>query len=350
MQQRPLFSICIPAYNRAKHLPALLDSVFSQGFDSFEVVICEDVSRERKQIGAIAASYAAAHPGFVRYIENAVNLGYDANIRELVSQAAGRFCFFMGNDDVMCAGAMLHVADIVDRHPGIGFVLKSYAWFDVTPDEVAQEVRYFSEETVLAAGAPAIGVCFRRSGVISGYIVERDVAQAAATDKFDGTLYYQLHLTAQALVDHCAVSTPKVLVLCRNSEPPDFGNSASEKGKFVPGRYTPDARLQMIGGALSIIRNLSATRHVDVTRTVMRDYANYFYPYIKDQLNLGISDYIRLYRAFGKMGFARYPLFHLYFLVAYVIGERRFDSMTRILRRAMGRSPQFGVSSAHTAA
>ena len=33
--------------------------------------------------------------------------------------------------------------------------------------------------------------------------------------KFDGTLYYQMHLTANVLVDRCAVCTPQVLVLCR---------------------------------------------------------------------------------------------------------------------------------------
>ena len=31
------FSICIPAYNRANHLPALLDSIFAQDYGNYEI-------------------------------------------------------------------------------------------------------------------------------------------------------------------------------------------------------------------------------------------------------------------------------------------------------------------------
>ena len=177
--------------------------------------------------------------------------------------------------------------------------------------------------------------------MISGYIVHRDAAQEAATSKFDGTLYYQMHLTASVLVSKAAVCTPRVLVLCRNNEPPEFGNSAKEKGTYVPGRYTPEARLSMVAGALSIIRNLKETQGIDVVEDVVHDYANYFYPYIKDQLTLPAGEYYQLYREFGRMGFARYPLFHVYFLLGYLLGETKFDALTAVIRKRLGRSPQF---------
>jgi glycosyltransferase involved in cell wall biosynthesis len=340
---RPLFTICIPAYNRTRHLPSLLDSILSQDFDDFDILICEDLSRERPQIAAVVQEYAVRHPGKIVYSENEQNLGYDRNIRHLVELARGQFCFFMGNDDLLCPGALRHVAELLGKHQRVGLVLKSYAWFDGTPDKVNQEVRYFDAETAFASGAESIGVCFRRSGVISGYIINRDAAHAYATDRFDGSLYYQMHLTASVLADHCAVATPMVLVLCRNGEPPEFGNSASEKGKYVPGRYTPQARLNMIGGAMSIVKYLRDNRGVDVVAVVERDYANYFYPYIKDQLDLPLTEYWAMYRSFGRMGFYRYPLFHVYFLVGYILGEKRFDDMTRRLRGLLGRSPQFGL-------
>jgi glycosyltransferase involved in cell wall biosynthesis len=344
MTQRPFFSICIPAYNRARHLRPLLDSLFSQNFDSFEIVICEDVSRERPLIAEISSEYSLRYPGKLVYLENPVNLGYDANIRNLVSHARGEFCFFMGNDDLMCPGALAHVHELIGRQPDIGLVLKSYSWFDATPDAVNQTIRYFTEETLLSAGAEAIGFCFRRAGVISGYIVHRDLAHACATTEFDGSLYYQMHLTASVLLKKNAVSTPMVLVLCRNGEPPEFGNSGSEKGKYTPGVYTPQARLNMVGGAIGIIRSLAEKTGVDLVGVVTKDYANYFYPYIKDQLNLPLREYLKLYRCFSEMGFGKYPLFHFYFVVCYILGERRFDAFTRWIRNALGRSPHFGVA------
>jgi glycosyltransferase involved in cell wall biosynthesis len=341
--ERAKFSVCIPAYNRARHLRALLDSIFCQDYRNFEVVICEDDSPEREQIAAIVANYAGRYPNVIKYFENERNLGYDANIRNLVARSCGEFCFFMGNDDVMCPGALAHTAGIIERYPDVGFVLKSYAWFDSAPDEINQEVRYFNEERLFAAGNEAVMVCFRRSGVISGYIVDRDSAHAAATDRFDGTLYYQLHLTASVLARQNGVFTPQTLVLCRDGEPPDFGFNSREAGKFVPGRYTPEARLQMVEGALSIIRYHDQTTRRQLTSAVMHDYANYFYPYIKDQLSLNQSGFFHLYLRFAKMGFYRYPIFHFYCLAAYLLGEKGFDAVTRRVREHLGRSPQFGI-------
>lgn len=343
-EARKLFSVCIPAYNRTQHLKPLLESIFAQNFSDFEVVVCEDVSRERAQISEICRDFRSRYPGMLRYIENQENLGYDGNIRNLVEKANGEFCFFMGNDDIMCAGALENAADVIRRHPDAGLVLKSYGWFDKTPDEVNQEIRWFNEEKVFPPGAAAIRFAFRRSGVLAGYVVHRDSALAVATAKFDGTLYYQMHLTANVLIHKSAVCTPKVLILCRGDGTPEFGNNAKEKGKYVPGRYTPEARLNMISGALSIIRDLKETRGIDVVDDVIHDYANYFYPYIKDQLTLPLNEFYRLYRGYGRMGFAKYPLFHLYFLLAYALGEKRFDAMTAVVRKYLGHTPHLGTS------
>jgi abequosyltransferase len=341
IQTRKLFSVCIPAYNRVHHLTDLLDSIFAQDFNDFEVVICEDLSRERQQIAAIVHEYQSSYPEKLRYFENEENLGYDANIRNLVHRASGQFCFFMGNDDLMCQGALQNVASIVSRYPNAGLILKSYGWFDETPEKVNQEIRWFKEEKEFPAGVPAIRFAFRRSGVIAGYVVHRDSADQAATDKFDGTLFYQMHLTANVLIHKTAVCTPQVLVLCRGNEP-EFGNCAKEKGHFTPGRYTPQARLTMIGGALSIIRHLKQTQGIDVVEDVIHDYANYFFPYIRDQLTLPPREFYELYRAYGRMGFARYPLYHLYFFLGYLLGEKRFDALTALFRARIGRGPRFG--------
>lgn len=337
------FSICIPAYNRANHLPMLLDSIFSQDYRNYEVVICEDKSPQRQQIAEVVGVYNEKYPGIIRYIENEKNLGYDANIRELIARSVGDFCFFMGNDDILCQGSLSEVAKAIENNDDIGFVLKSYAWFEGHPLNINQEVRYFSGPRFMTKGKEAITICYRRSGVISGFIVRRQAAQDCATNEFDGTLYYQMHVVASVLAQHNAISVTKVLVLCRGDEPPDFGNSESEKGKYTPGRYTPEARLSMIGGVVSIARRLDEKNGTAYAEDIIRDYANYFYPYIRDQLTLPFGKYWALYKGFAKMGFGKYPMFHLYFLVCYLLGEKRFDDLTRVVRQKLGRSPKFGM-------
>ncbi len=72
-EKRPTFSICIPAYNRAKFLAPLLESIYAQDYRYFEIVICEDRSREADEIAAIAERYAARYPNTLRYCQNESN-------------------------------------------------------------------------------------------------------------------------------------------------------------------------------------------------------------------------------------------------------------------------------------
>lgn len=340
---RKTISVCIPAYNRARYLAQLLDSILLQDFRDFEIVVCEDQSPERNQIAAIVQEYIARYPDIIRYYENEINLGYDANIRRLIEKASGQYCFFMGNDDLMAEGALTHVNDIIHRHPRVGFILRGYVIFDGDPKNIVHELRYFTEEREFKPGKESIVLCYRRSGVISGYIVHRDAAHLCATNQFDGTLYYQMHITASVLLHRGAVCTPRVLVLCRTNEPPDFGNSTSEKGVFTPGRYTIKARLNMVKGALAILESLNDTRDDGILEAVKHDYANYFYPFIVDQLRLSIPEYFKLYRGYWNMGFGKYPLFHIYCIGCYLLGARRFDQITRFIRKRLGRNVQFGT-------
>jgi abequosyltransferase len=254
----PLISVCIPSYNRASVLPALLDSIVAQGCPHFEIVICEDRSPEREKIHEIVIRYQAGYPGLIRYFENETNLGYDGNLRRLIECASGRYCLFMGNDDLMCPGALSAVASAVERYPNVGVFLRSYATFDDSPEKIVQEFRYFPQEIFFPAGEGTIATVFRRSVVISGMAVHRERALQYATSRFDGSLLYQLYLVARILTGMNAVYLPTILVLYRNGGIPDFGNSAAEQGKFVPKEHTPESSLHFMQRMLDIVRRRTA--------------------------------------------------------------------------------------------
>lgn len=337
------FSVCIPAYNRAKHLAPLLDSIVAQGYTDYEIVICEDVSRERPLIAQIVRDFQQQLPAVsIRYHENEVNLGYDGNIRRLVELSAGDYCFFMGNDDFMRPDALQTVAATLARHPEAGVVIKAYEWFVGDRGNVQQVIRYVTEETSIASGEAAIVAAFRRVGVISGFVIRRADAAAAATTQFDGSLYYQMYITGSVLARRDVVFIPEVLVSCRGDEPPEFGSSAAEKGKYVPGKYTPEARLNMIGSVFRIAAHLEQRSGLPIHQRIVRDYAYYFFPYIRDQLQLPLRRYFRMYREFGRMGLDHYPMFHLYIVGSYLLGEHGVDRLANFVRRILGRSPKMG--------
>jgi abequosyltransferase len=339
----PLFSICIPAYNRAHLLPALLDSIAAQEFDDYEVVVAEDASRERPEIRAVAERYGrGALAERLRYVENATNLGYDANFRSMLRHARGEYCFIMGNDDLLCAGALATAADAVRRHPGVGLVLRSFASFVGDPSNVVRVSRYFPDERLVAPGPDAVVTFYRRLVVMSGIVLHRDEALAYETDRFDGTLFYQQHVAANILMRRPGLFLPQVLVLYRLGGVPEFGTNERERGRFVPGAHPPSTDLNMLRGLLTIAREFDAAHGTRVHPAVLRDFANYSYPTLAKQAHLPLAEFARFYRDLARLGFWRSPYFHAYAAALAALGARRTDAVVNRLRSWLGHTPQLG--------
>lgn len=343
-------SVCIPAYNRHEVLVPLLDSVMAQDYGSFDLVICEDNSPQRAKIRETVEAFKARSPGRINYFENQENLGYDANLRNLIAKATGEYCFFMGNDDLMCPGALAAVAAALDRHRNIGVVLRSYAAFEGTPDNVVQTYRYFPEEAFFPAGEATAATFYKRCVVIPGLVLNRAAAVKYATEAVDGTLLYQLHLVANILQEMNGVSLPQILVLYRNGGTPDFGNSRKEKGNFVPGLQTPESSLHFIKGLLAIPAAVDKARGTNMYPAVFRDMGNYSYPLLSVQAKQPLSVFMRYSAGLAKMGFWKSPMFWLYLAAILLLGSRLVDKLIAAIKKRLGSTPAFGgISRGRTA-
>lgn len=335
-------SVCIPAYNRSVVLPALLDSILSQDFQAFEIVICEDMSPEREDIRTVVSRYMAAYPGKIRYFENEENLGYDANLRNIIEKSTGEYCFFMGNDDLMYPSALKTVASALERYTNVGVILRTYASFDGTPDQINQVFRYFEKEKFFPAGSPTIATFYRRSVVIPGVVMHRGEALKFSTDRFDGTLLYQLYLVANILVDMNGVFLPEILALYRNGGIPDFGNSAKEQGKFVPEDQTPESSLHFIRGMLDIAAWVEKSRNTPIYHPIVRDIGNYSYPILSIQSCQSLPVFVKYAYGLARMGFWKSGMFFAYFFSLILLGPKRVDSSIGCIKRRIGHTPTIG--------
>lgn len=338
----PFFSVCIPAYNRATLLPPLLDSIFSQDFDDYEVVITEDASRERLEIRSVAETYQQRYPGKLRLIENEKNLGFDGNIRKLVAEAHGRYCLFMGNDDLLASGAMKTIANGISRHPDVGVVLRSYAQFDGEPDNIWQEFRYFADERFFPAGSASAAALYRRSVVICGVVMHRETALRHATTEHDGTLLYQIYLVASVLYEKNGIALPQIVALYRKGGIPEFGNAEAERGKFTPEQHTVESSVHFMQGMMNIARAIDRDHGGLFYQRVRSDVAHYSMPVLSIQADKPKAAFVGYWASLCKLGFWRYPIFHLYFLSLLILGERRSFAVIAQIKRRLGYTPALG--------
>lgn len=342
---RPKFTVCIPAYNRVKFLPPLLDSILGQNFNDFNLLIIEDNSPESGLIKSIVDGYGTKFPDRITFLKNEVNLGYDGNLRELIKNANGEYCVFMGNDDLMCPGALAAIADVLHRTPNCGVLVRTYATFDRSPDIHKQVFRYYPDEHAIPPGHQAIAAAFRRSVVIPGMVIHRDSAADLATTEFDGSLLYQLYLVGRILANRSVVFTPKIIALRRDGVAPDFGNSEAEKGKFVPKDQTPESSLHFMSEMLRIAQHVQSATGLPVFHTIRNDIGSYSYPILAIQAGRSKKVFWRYGIALTRMGFWRTPLFHVYFVALLLLGPTLMDAAIIWIKVRLGYTPRFGAAS-----
>lgn len=131
----PFFSICIPAYHNAAHLSRLLQSVFSQSFQDYEVIVSDDTPDD--SLLHLLQSTFADQP--IRYYHNTPALGTPANWNAAIEKAKGSWIKLMHHDDWLAhPQALQQFYDAVQARPGVQFFFAAYV--NISEPDGAQEL------------------------------------------------------------------------------------------------------------------------------------------------------------------------------------------------------------------
>jgi glycosyltransferase involved in cell wall biosynthesis len=336
---RPFFSVIVPTYNRPEHLGPLLESVLAQSFQDWEVVVGEDCSPARAEVQRICDAYGKRTGGRVRCHLHAENLGYDRGVRGLIEQARGKYLFLMGDDDFVAPDAFSVAANALARHPNTGMILRSLAYFVDSPDNVVKITRYYPDERVFSAGKEAIVACFRRLVSMSGLVMDRDLAHACATDRFDGSLFYQHWIAANILAKKDALYIPDILAYFRLGSPSMWGMAKTERHLYTPGTQPPAMHVKMVDWQFRIADAVQQDLGIDIASDIRADYANYAFPTFAGQAHVPWRQFFRYYRDLSKLGLGRYPMFHAWFWAISLLGIRNVDRVVMAVRKRVGHTP-----------
>jgi glycosyltransferase involved in cell wall biosynthesis len=93
---RPLVSIGMAVYNGERYLRQALDSVKSQDYTNYELIISDNASTDHTE--DICREYAAAD-NRVAYSRNATNIGAPANFNRVFALSHGRYFMWASDDD-----------------------------------------------------------------------------------------------------------------------------------------------------------------------------------------------------------------------------------------------------------
>lgn len=248
-------SVAIPAYSRCSELEELLQSIYHQTTLPAEITICEDHSSERERLREIAWSWKerfAAESCILNFFENEKNLGYDKNIRKIVELSHSPWVMLMGNDDLLLPNCIETAATYLTTHPEAQMVSRAFVIFSKNINNLLVISQLSAEDMTYTLQNSSPGMIMRTCGFVGGLILNRDWANSLATERFDGSLYYQLYLGAVAYCQHGIGYISQKIVAARGGNPPLFGSASSESDVHIPGSYTPKGRAKMWAAILRI--------------------------------------------------------------------------------------------------
>ena len=108
--KQPFFSICIPNYNYAHYIGETIESVLSQTFHDFEIVIQDNASTDNSW--EVIQDYAKKDSR-VRIFKNKSNIGFAPNLNRAVINSKGNFIILLSSDDLMINNSLAKYSNLI---------------------------------------------------------------------------------------------------------------------------------------------------------------------------------------------------------------------------------------------
>lgn len=116
-ERSPKVSVIIPCYNYGRYLAGCVNSVLSQSFQDFEIIIINDASTDNT--AQVANSFTDPR---IRVVHHEQNRGPVFTFNEGLSLARGEYLHMISADDTMLPQNLSYKVDVLNHYPTVGLV------------------------------------------------------------------------------------------------------------------------------------------------------------------------------------------------------------------------------------
>jgi glycosyltransferase involved in cell wall biosynthesis len=141
MNDRPLVSIGFPVYNGASRMRRALDSLLSQTYQNFELVISDNASTDTT--GDLCREYMAKDLR-IRYIRQTENIGQVPNFIFVLKEARGEYFMWANDDDWRAPEYIEELLSALITHPDHAVAQSSYQ--NIYEDGVIQNTVFLKNQ------------------------------------------------------------------------------------------------------------------------------------------------------------------------------------------------------------
>ena len=130
---RPLVSVAIVTFNQKDFLIECIESILSQDYPNFEIVIADDCSTDGTQ--EAMRSYSEKYPGIFKFEFANKNQGITTNSNAALFACSGVYLAWMGGDDLMLPGKLSKQVAYMESNPECAICYHDLDVFDSFTDK-----------------------------------------------------------------------------------------------------------------------------------------------------------------------------------------------------------------------
>lgn len=171
MNNSPLVSVLMTAYNRAQYIAEAIESVLASTYTNFELIVVDDCSKD--DTVAVAKKYESDER--VKVYVNEKNLGDYPNRNKAASLAKGKYIKYWDSDDIIYPHCLDVMVRCMEQFPEAGFgLMKPHLphFPDPYPLQIDKPFELFIDQQDLFSNSPGSSIMrldkFNEAGCFSG--------------------------------------------------------------------------------------------------------------------------------------------------------------------------------------
>lgn len=139
INEKPLVSVIMALYNCEETLSSAIDSIISQTYDNWELIMCDDCSKDNSY--NIAKAYADKYKN-IKLLKNNINQKLAYSLNRCLKISNGKYIARMDTDDISIDERLEKQVCFLENNPEIDVVGAAIIPFDENGD---RDVRYRKE-------------------------------------------------------------------------------------------------------------------------------------------------------------------------------------------------------------
>jgi len=183
--RREQVSVCLPSCNGERYIEAAIESIFSQTYENFELIVCDDASTDATPV---ILEKLARQDQRIKFSKNAQRLGLFQNYNQCLEKVQGKFIKPFAQDDLLSKDSLEKMVKALEDNANVSLVASARRLIDDGGRETGT-IAVFSSDTLV----PGKDVIMAHLINLSNWVGEPSSVMFRATaigDKFDVGFYH----------------------------------------------------------------------------------------------------------------------------------------------------------------